>query len=220
MRAMKRRIQIVTMSILLAAPAFAANPFLDAKDDKPVSANFKGTEWNDENIEGEIPLTARVVTTRIAQMPWGAIFKIEFTDLKSKAPEKREIRTDYYIATNDRIALFDASLYVQVESGTQTKEQVEKDNEAAIKKVAAMDKAPAFEENNIYGIATGRFKHKEGNWETTIAVKGDFCVYDAVHPSGHFRRIAWKKGAGLVQYDMGYGAMKDGFRLKRLPSKS
>ena len=63
------------MSILLAAPALAANPFLDAKDDKPVSANFRGTEWNDENIQGEIPLTARVVTTRIGQMSWGLHFQ-------------------------------------------------------------------------------------------------------------------------------------------------
>src|SRR5438477_4460448 len=102
---MKNRIhiQILTMSILFVAPAFAANPFLDAKDDKPVSANFRGTEWNDENIDGEIPLTARVVTTRLAQMTWGAIFKIDFVDLKSRATQTREIRSEYFIATNDRI---------------------------------------------------------------------------------------------------------------------
>jgi hypothetical protein len=94
---------VTTMSILLAAPAFAANPFLDAKDDKPVSANFRGTEWNDENINSEIPLTARVVTTRIAQMAWGGIFKIEFVDLESRALEKREIRAEYFVVTNDRI---------------------------------------------------------------------------------------------------------------------
>src|SRR5213079_1290186 len=92
-------IQILTMSILFAASAFAANPFLDAKDDKPVSANFRGTEWNDENTSGEIPLTASVVTTRIAQMSWGAIFKIEFVDLKSRAEPKREIQPQYFIAT-------------------------------------------------------------------------------------------------------------------------
>ena len=216
---MKRQVQIMVISILLSVPALAANPFLNAKDDKPVSANFRGTEWNDENIDGEIPLTARVVTTRAAQMSWGAIFKIEFVDLKSSAKEKRQIGPLYLIATDDRIVLFDASQFVQVESGTQTTEQVEKDNQAAIKKVSALDKSPAFEENNIYGIATGQFKHQEGLWETTIKVKGDFCVYDSVHPSGHFTRIAWKKGAGLVQFDQGYGAMKDGFRLKRANTK-
>src|SRR2546421_9735577 len=91
------------MSILLAASAFAANPFLDAKDDKPVSANFRGTEWNDEYTNGDIPLTARVATTRVAQMSWGAIFKIEFVDLRSRAPQKREIPSEYYIVTDDRI---------------------------------------------------------------------------------------------------------------------
>lgn len=194
--------QIWLMSILFAAPAFAANPFLDAKDAKPASATFRGTEWNDENIDGDIPLTARVVTTRIAQMSWGAIFKIEFTDLKSKATEKREIRPDYYIATNDRIVLLN-----------------EENNDEAAKKIAAMEKPPAFEEDNICGITSGQFKHKEGLWETTISVKGDQCVFDSVHPSGHFRRIVWKKGVGLIQYDNGYGAAKDGFKLKRVASK-
>ena len=75
----------MTMSILLSVSAYAANPFLDARDDKPVSANFRGTEWGEEIQEEEIPLTARVVTTRIAKMPWGTIFKLEFTARKSAA---------------------------------------------------------------------------------------------------------------------------------------
>jgi len=201
---MKHPVQIciMTMSVLLAASVFAANPFLDAKDDKPVSANFRGTEWNDENIDGEIPLSARVVTTRIAQMPWGAIFKIEFVDLKSRAPEKREIRPDYFIVTNDRIILLN-----------------EEDNDEAAKKIAGMEKPPAFEEDNVYGVTTGHFIHQEGLWKTTISLKGDLCVYDSVHPSGHFRRIVWKKRVGVVQYDSGYGAAKDGFRLKRVTAK-
>ena len=193
---------VAMMSILLAVPTFAANPFLDAKDDKPVSANFRGTEWKDENIDGEIPLTARVVTTRIGQMPWGAIFKIEYVDLKSRAPQKREVLPDYFIVTNDRIVLLN-----------------EENNEEAAKKIAAMDKAPAFDENNVYGIAGGHFKHQEGLWETKIDAKGDLCVYDSSHPSGHFKKIVWRKGVGLIQYDSGYGAMKDGFRLKRVPAK-
>src|SRR5882724_12644216 len=101
----REHIAIAIMSSLLATSGFAANPFLDAQDDKPVSANFRGTEWNDENIQGEIPLTARMVTTRIAQMSWGAIFKIEFVDLKSRAEQRREIRPQYFIATDDRIVL-------------------------------------------------------------------------------------------------------------------
>jgi len=200
---MTRRVPlIVTVSIFFSAQVFAANPFLDAKDDKPVSANFRGTEWNDENIDGEIPLTARVVTTRIAQMMWGAIFKIEFVDLKSRAPEKREIRPDFYIITNDRIILLN-----------------EEDNDEAAKKIAAMDKPPAFDDYNVSGITTGHFKHQEGLWETKIDVKGDLCVYDSSHPSGHFKKLVWKKGVGLVQYDSGYGAAKDGYKLKRVNTK-
>jgi hypothetical protein len=185
-------------SILLPVSVFAANPFLNAQDDKPVSAKFRGTEWGDEIQQDEIPLTARVVTTRLAKMPWGAIFKIEFTDLESRAPQKREIRPDYFIVTDDRIVLSN-----------------EEDNGAAVKKISASDKPPEFDPGDVYGITTGKFNHEDGSWKTTISLKGDLCVYDSSHPSGHFKRIVWKKGVGLVEYASGSGAHADGFRLKR-----
>src|SRR6266568_4355497 len=196
------RIGAATMSILFASSAFAANPFLDAKDGKPVSANFRGTEWNDENIDGEIPLSARATTTRVAQMSWGAIFKIEFVDLKSRAKQRREILPQYFIATGDRIVLLN-----------------EENNDAAVQKIAAMDKAPAFEEGDIRGITSGKLKHEEGPWTTTIEIKGDECIYLTSHDSGHFGKFVWKKGVGLIEHSSGYGAMKDGFRLKRVAPK-
>jgi hypothetical protein len=192
------RIALMTMSILLAVSAYAANPFLGAHDDKQVSAKFRGTEWGDEIQQEEIPLTARVITTRVAKMPWGAIFKIEFTDLKSSAPQKREIRPDYFIVTDDRIVLLN-----------------EEDNDAAVKKISAMDKAPTFEERNIRGITSGKLNYEDAPWTTTIEVKGDNCTYLASHNSGHFTTIIWKKGVGLVEYASGSGAHADGFRLKR-----
>ncbi len=192
------RIATLTMSMLMSASVLAANPFLDAKDDGAVSATFRGSEWGDEIQKHEIPLTARVVTTRVANMPWGAIFKIEFADLKSSAQQKREIRPDYFIVTDDRIILLN-----------------EEDNDAAVKKFSAMDKPPAFDPGDVYGITTGKFSHEDGLWKTTISVKGDLCVYDSNHPSGHFKKIVWKKGVGLIEYASGYGARKDGYRLKR-----
>src|SRR4030095_6369260 len=171
------RVATVTMLISLGAPVYAANPFLDAKDDKPVSAKFRGTEWSDEIQEEEIPLTARVVITRVAKMPWGAIFKIEFTDLKSRAPKKREIRPDYFIVTDDRIVLLN-----------------EEDNEAAIKKISALDKAPMFENRDVRGITSGKLNYEDGPWTTTIEIKGDECTSLASHNSGHFTKIIWKKG--------------------------
>src|SRR5438093_10302157 len=145
------RVATVMMSMLLGISAFAANPFLDAKDDKPVSAKFQGNEWGDEIQQDEIPLTARVVTTRVANMPWGAIFKIEFTDLKSSAPQKREIRPDYFIVTDDRMVLLN-----------------EEDNDAAIKKISALDKPPEFGQGEIYGIARCSLSYEDGFWKATI----------------------------------------------------
>jgi hypothetical protein len=192
------RIATVMISILLPSFTHAANPFLSAPDDKPVSAKFRGVEWGDEIQQDEIPLTARIVTTRVAKMPWGAIFKIEFTDLESNAPQKREIRPDYFIVTDDRIVLLN-----------------EEDNDAAVKKISVLDKPPEFEPGDVYGITTGKFSHEDGLWKTTISMKGDLCVYDSSHPSGHFKKIVWEKGVGLVEYASGSGAHADGFRLKR-----
>jgi len=192
------RIATLTMLILLTASAFAANPFLNAKDDKPVSATFRGSEWGEEIDQNEIPLSARVITTPLAKMPWGAIFKIEFTDIKSRAEKPREIRPDYFIVTDDRIVLLN-----------------EEDNDAAVKRISTLDKPPAFEPNDIYGVTSGSFEHQEGLWKTTIKLKGDLCIYDTSHPSGHFKKIIWKKGVGLVEYASGYGARADGYRLKR-----
>jgi hypothetical protein len=163
-----------------------------------VSAKFRGIEWGDEIQQDEMPFTARVVTTRLAKMPWGAIFKIEFTDLESNAPQKREIRPDYFIVTDDRIVLLN-----------------EEDNDAAVKKISVLDKPPELEPGDVYGIKTGKFNHEDGLWKTTISLKGDLCVYDSSHPSGHFKKIVWKKGVGLVEYASGSGAHADGFRLKR-----
>ena len=185
------------MVMLITTSGYAVNPFLGTSGDQPVFAKFRGTEWSDD-IGQEIPLTATVVTTRIARMPWGAIFKIECKDLKSRADKPREIRPDYFIATDDRIVLLN-----------------EEDNDAAAKRISALDKAPEFEPNNIYGITSGRFAHQEGEWKTTIALKGELCIYDAAHPSGHFKKVVWKKGAGLLEYASGYGAHADGYRLKR-----
>ena len=91
----------------------------------------------------------------------------------------------------------------------------EEDNDAAVKKISASDKPPEFGQGEIYGIARGSFNYEDGLWKTTINLKGDLCIYDASHPSGHFKKIVWKKGVGLVEYASGYGAHADGFRLKR-----
>ena len=186
------------MTMLIAASGYGTNPFLHAPNDQPVSAKFRGTEWGDEIEQGEIPLTARVVTTRMANMPWGAIFKIEFTDLKSSAQKRREIRPDYFVVTDDRIVLLN-----------------QEDNDAAVKKISALDKPPQFEQSEIYGITSGKFDYEEGLWKTTIRLKDNLCVYDANHRSGHFKKIIWKKGVGLVEYASGNGAHADGYRLKR-----
>ncbi len=186
------------VTMLIPASGYAANPFLNTPDDKPVSAKFRRTEWSDDIGDKDIPLTASAVTTHLANIPRGAIFKVEFMDLKSRADKPREIRPDYFIVTDDQIVLLN-----------------EEGKDAAAKKISALNKPPDFKPNDIYGISSGSFEHQEGEWKTTIKSKGDFCIYEASHASGHFKKIVWKKGVGLVEYASGYGAQADGYRLKR-----
>ena len=196
------RLIIISLAVSFSVSVYAANPFLNMPDDRPASADFVGTEWSDDIGEQEIPLTATVVTKRIGKMPWGAIFKLEFDHLESRAEKPREIRPDYFITTDSRIVLLN-----------------EEDNDAAAKKISTLDKAPDFDPNDIYGIASGNFEHQEGQWKMTIRLKGNLCIYEAAHPSGHFRKIVWKKGVGLIEYASGYGAHADGYRLKRVGAK-
>src|SRR5947207_12577859 len=156
-------LRIATMTMLMSVSAFGANPFLDALDDKPVSGKFEGSQWGDDIEEEEIPLTMQVVTTRVSKMAWGAIFKIEFSDVTSRArnpagvrPKLREIRPDYFVVTDARIVLLN-----------------EEDNDAAVKKISALDKAPEFEPGEIYGITSGSFDHEDVLWKTTIRLKGE-----------------------------------------------
>ena len=190
------------VSFLAMTAAQGANPFLNAPDDKPVTAKFRGAEWGDNIAQEEIGLSAHVVTTRVAKMSWGEIYKIAFTDIASRANERRKIAPEYFIVTDDRIMLLN-----------------EENMDAAIKKIAATEKPPEFEQRDIYGITEGKFDYTDGPWETTIELKDDLCIYEANHnSSGHFKKIVWKKNVGLMEYAMGYGAMADGFRLKRVKS--
>ena len=137
--------------------AQAANPFLSAADDKPVSAKFRGAEWGDNIAQEEIGLSARVVTTRVAKMSWGEIYKISFTNIASRARQPRKISSQYFIATDSQILLLN-----------------EENNEAAIKKIATLEKAPDFEQRDIYGMTEGKLEYTEGPWETTIELKNQW----------------------------------------------
>ena len=148
----RRQLLSCVLSVLFATAISAANPFLDAASDKPVSVQFRGTEWG-EGLADVSPFSVRVVTTRLAKTTWGAVFKIEFLDLKSKARKKRTLEPEYFIVTDERIV----SLNGEYKDG-------------AVKKLAAMTEPPSFEPGDVFGIATGEFKLEDRPWETTIEV--------------------------------------------------
>jgi hypothetical protein len=183
----------------LNAHSFAINPFLQNRE-QPTTAEFKGTEWNDEYAPKDIPLTAKVVTTQAAKTPWGGIFKISFEDLTSKAEKKRAIQPLYFVVTDDVIALLN-----------------EEKMDEAVKRIAALEKPPKFEDSDIYGISHGAKKLSDSRTRTTIKGEKNTCTYLYNHDSGNFMKVVWQKGLGLVEYGQGAGAHQDGFRLKRAP---
>ena len=126
------------LAVLLcgAALGYGANPFLNAPDDNPVAARFRGAEWGDNIAQEEIGLSARVVTTRIARTSWGEIYKITFTDIASRAQVRRRILPEYFIVTDGRIVLLH-----------------EEKPEAAVKKLAALETPPEFEKSDVYAVA-------------------------------------------------------------------
>ena len=194
---------VALIGATLTRSALAANPFLSAPDNKPVAAKFKGTEWGDEIGRKDLPLSARIVTTRLAEAPWGAIFKISFENIVSHAKNKREISPIYYIVTDEKIALLN----------------VDKPEEA-VSQLASQPQPPAIDPADVHGISEGTLVLPNGvTSKTTITVKGNRCTYEWTHNSGHFRTVIWQKGVGLIQYAQGYGARKDGFRLIREDGK-
>ncbi len=198
---MKRKLVWLCLALFSAVSApsgLAANPYLNAVDDKAAMANFKGAEWNDQYEAGEYPLHARVETVRLAMMKWGAIFRVSFETINSKAPQKREIQPLHLVVTNDNIFLLN-----------------ETDIKEAIRKLTETEKAPAFEKSDLRALTAGSRKIAGELTKETVAVKGDRCAYLSSHNSGHFTRMTWKRGVGLIEYGQGYGARQDGFSLKR-----
>jgi len=182
--------------------AFAENPFLFAKDDQPKVTRFRGTEWgddiSDDDDEDDLPLSALVTTTRLAQVPWGAIFKIAFTEIRSRASRKRELPAYYFIVTDREIVLLN-----------------EPHIDEAIRRLSALEAAPVFAQEDIYAVKEGSRSYENGDWKMIVETKGDTCIYQANHPSGHFTHLVWKRGVGLIEISAGRGALADGYRLKR-----
>ncbi len=198
---MKPRFHLVlaALALLLAPLALAENPFLHAQSDEPAVAKFKGVEWNEEFDQDEYAWSARVTTRRVATASWGAFFKISFDQIATKAPHPRELRPLYFFTTENEIVLLN-----------------EEKPDEAIRQLAAQPKPPKFEPRDLYGLSKGaRQVADDGTSSSKLAVKGDRSTYQWTHHSGHFTTVAWQRGVGLVEFAQGYGARRDGFRLKR-----
>ena len=91
----------------------------------------------------------------------------------------------------------------------------------AIQRVSALEKAPVFSEpEDIYESRLDASRMSVIRGRQRLSWKGNECIYLSSHTSsGHFKKIVWKKGVGLMEYSAGQGAMADGYRLKRVTSK-
>lgn len=191
---------------LLASAAFAlgANPYLHMPDDKQVVREFKGEEWDQDrlgiNEKGDgakrAPLSATVTTLRLETMSWGEIYRITFKVLP--AASERNVGPYYLLVTDNEILELNSA-----------------DMDREIRVIRGMKKQPRFDKADVAALTKGALKFKEGPWVTEIAIKGDTCRSDRWHDgSGHFGRMVWRKGEGLVEVAMGRGAELTGYELK------
>ncbi len=195
-----------TLVALLASVvcALGANPYLHLSDDQPVTREFTGVEWDQErlgiNDKGDggkrAPLAATVTTLRLETMPWGEIYRITFK--VTPAASERNIGPYYLLVTDSEILRLSSE-----------------DMDREIRVIRGMKKQPRYDKDDVEALSKGALKFKEGPWVTEITIKGDTCFRRSWHDgSGHFSRMVWRKGAGLVEVAAGQGAELTGYELK------
>lgn len=193
------------LSLLASAVcAMGANPYLHLADDKPVVREFTGEEWDQErlgiNDKGDggkrSPLAATVTTLRLETMSWGEIYRITFK--VTPAASERNIGPYYLLVTDNEILHLNSA-----------------DMDREIRVIRGMKKQPRYDKQDVDALTKGTLKFKEGPWVTEVKPKGDTCRRERWHDgSGHFSRMVWKKGVGLVEVAMGQGAELTGYELK------
>ncbi len=195
---------LLSLVALPARMAQAANPYLAASDDKPAPVRFTGTEWGDALERKERPISAQVITTRLAALPFASVFRIEFADVRAEGGASRSIATRHFVVTDSEIALLQ-----------------DEDIDAAIARLKALAKAPTLPVPDLRAILRGQRKlTKDATSSSSLAVSGGRCTYRYAHNAGHFTTMVWQRGLGLVEYAQGRGAREDGFRLLRSVEKA
>lgn len=182
-----------TLTALPANPLIAANEFLDVPDEKLIAESWTGSHWKQDDpapTEEGHPLNVEVSRRRLADMSWGQIVRYQFHS------EDREIEPLYFLVRPEVVLELNSS-----------------DMDRTLVKVSHMTKPPKYDPGDVRSGSPSTFPVTEGSWTTEMTDKGDLRTYLSHHPSGHFRKMIWKRGAGLVYYAAGYGAMQDGFRM-------
>ncbi|MEM7394769.1 MAG: hypothetical protein AAF492_20750, partial [Verrucomicrobiota bacterium] len=176
----------------------AGNPFLALETSDPVTEAWAGIRWCDEtgaSPENGSPIRATVTIRKVAEMSWGRIIRYRFDC------EEREVPALYYLV-RDNVIL----------------ELVSDDMEFLIGRIAAMKNAPHFESTDVRALSEpGEQRAKDGPWTMDISSDASSSTYRAHHNSGHFAIQIFDRRSGLVEYSMGYGAGKEGFRLQKRP---
>ena len=183
--------------LTLATAVFAANPYLDLKDDQPVTTTYTGKEWGDEiqaPTEEGIDFSAKVTMTRTAAMSWGQIVKVTF-----EPKGTRNISPIFLLVTDKEILLLNSE-----------------DTDKEIKATSELKEQPKFARGDVLALSSGSLKFTEAPWAVAVTTtKAGQCTYLSSHNSGHFSKYVWKKGAGLVEISHNQGARQDGFSLKK-----
>ncbi len=171
----------------------------------------KIVEGLSEPVEkGELPVKATLTVTEVAPLTKGKIYELKFVILGEEVdPSFKETKL-YLWVTNEAI------YYFSPPDNFDYKEFVidnRFDDLAYAKMLEETGQLPSDEETLIRCYDTN-MNIQDDPGETQILIENDICTYNTHHNSGHFTKYEWKIDEGLVYYASGYGAAREGMRLR------
>lgn len=207
---------------LLVGAAAADHPFLPLKEEAAES-DFTGEHWNDDWKEHQAPLAAHLSVRQLAEFPEGRVVEISL-QTKGKPRHEQAFAPQQWLLTPD-------GSISRVDVGEQS---------AALEKWKASGHVPPPEPDDLLcppqdesGYFTTVAESTEADvvkvhvtaqqwqwarqpWTTRVTTDdGSTVEFLSEHPSGHFSKIVWRRGVGILELAQGSGAGQSGWRLYR-----
>lgn len=177
-----------TPNVQTAAAGSDLLSYFGEKSYEPEGRMFEGREW--KNNGPHLKVGATLTVTLLRRFADSAVYRMTFViqPLNGKYPPHDAILY-VLVARNDLFGLL--------------KEEAE-----------SHDDLSSFGDRSRLRGSSSSSEFQEGMWHSTVTSDGAFCEYSSVHQGGHYSCMKWQNNRGLVEYSFGYGAERDGLKLR------